>query len=137
MAAAPLLLASVLFSAPGDMAAMLADGIGGGAIGVPLFGMAGGFALSGRGPTWGRVASGVFALAPVPIWASTVTGFGGPGLAVTTPRGAWVALFFWSFLAVLALGCAIPHRPVARPLVYDRSQVATQTKVDSARAHVT
>jgi hypothetical protein len=79
LAAAPLLLASVLFSTPGDMAGMLADGIGGGAIGVPLFGMAGGFALSGRGPTWGRVASGVFALVPVPIWALTVKGSVVPG----------------------------------------------------------
>lgn len=137
LAAAPLLLATVVFSAPGDMAAMLADGIGGGAIGVPLLGMVGGFALSGRGPTWGRVVGGVFALAPVPIWALTVTGFGGADLAVTTPRGAWVALFFWSFLAVLAFGCAIPHRPVAKPPIQDWSGVATRTKADPTRAHVT
>jgi hypothetical protein len=57
-------------------------------------------------------------------------------LAVTTPRGAWVALFFWSFLAVLALGCAIPHRPVAKPPVHDRSHVATRTTTDPTRAHV-
>jgi hypothetical protein len=138
LAAAPLLFASVLFSAPGGVAGMLADGIGGGAIAVPLFGMAGGFALSGRGPTWGRMASGVIALAPVPIWAFTVTGFGGPGLAVTTPRGAWVALFFWSFLAVLALGCTIPHRPAAKPAIQDWSRnTTTETKVGSTRAHVT
>jgi hypothetical protein len=58
-------------------------------------------------------------------------------LAVTTPRGAWVALFFWSFLAVLALGCAIPHRPAAKPPIQSRSHITTETKVDSTRAHVT
>jgi hypothetical protein len=103
-------ITSVLFSAPGEMGSLLAGGIGGGTIAVPLFGITGGYALLGRGPVWGRVVSGVIALAPIPAWALTVTSFGGPGLAVTTPRGAWVALFFWSFLAVLALGCAIPHQ---------------------------
>ncbi len=37
---------------------------------------------------------------------------GGSGLALDTARGAWVALYFWVFLALLALACAIPHRPV-------------------------
>jgi hypothetical protein len=31
---------------------------------------------------------------------------------LTTPRGAWVALLFWSAIATLAIGCAIPHRPL-------------------------
>jgi hypothetical protein len=124
LATAPLLFTAVLvhglITAPGGplagLEAFLADGLGGGAIGVPLFGMAGGYALSGRGPRWGRILYGLIALTPIPIWTLTVAGFGGPGLTLTTPRGAWVALYFWSFLAVLALGCAIPHRPViARP----------------------
>jgi hypothetical protein len=114
LALAPLLFSSVLFSAPGDMGAMLEDGVGGGAIGVPLFGMVAGYALSGRGPTWGRIVSGVIALAPIPIWVLVAPWVGGPGLAVTTPRGAWVALYYYSFLAVLGLGCSIPHR---RPAV--------------------
>jgi hypothetical protein len=42
-----------------------------------------------------------------------VTSFAGPGLALDTPRGAWVAVYYWSFLAVLALACAIPHRAAA------------------------
>ena len=123
LATAPLLFTGVLvhgtITAPGGPMAgledFLADGLGGGAVGVPLFGMAGGYALSGRGRPWGRNVCGLIALTPIPIWALTVTGFGGPELAVTTPRGAWVALHFWSFLAVLALGCAIPHRPVIAP----------------------
>jgi hypothetical protein len=88
------------------------DPLGGGAVGVAMYGMAAGYALSGRGPRWGRLVCGALALTAVPLWALTVTGFGGPGLAVTTPRGLWVALYYWSFLAVLGLGCAIPHRPV-------------------------
>jgi hypothetical protein len=31
--------------------------------------MAGGYALSGRGPLWARIASGVVALSIIPIWA--------------------------------------------------------------------
>lgn len=123
LAAAPLLFTGVLvygmITAPGGPMAgleeFLADGLGGGAIGVPLFGMASGYALSGRGRLWGRIVCGLIALTPIPIWILTVTGFGGPELAVTTPRGAWVALYYWSFLAVLAFGCAIPHRPVIAP----------------------
>jgi hypothetical protein len=79
--------------------------------------MAGGFALSGRGARWARLLAGLIALAPIPLWALTATSVGGSGLALDTARGAWVALYFWAFLALLALACAIPHRPVrsARP----------------------
>ncbi|HEX6256525.1 MAG TPA: hypothetical protein VFZ70_12030 [Euzebyales bacterium] len=133
LATAPLLFAGVLVhglvTAPGGPMAgleeFLADGLGGGAIGMPLFGMAGGYALSGRGRLWGRIVCGLIALTPIPIWILTVTGFGGPELAVTTSRGAWVALYFWSFLAVLALGCAIPHRSVVGPPTGGQSSVTT------------
>jgi hypothetical protein len=74
--------------------------------------MTGGYALSGRGPGMARVAAGTVALIPVPLWALTATSVGDPGLALDTARGAWVALYFWAFLALLALACAIPHRPV-------------------------
>jgi hypothetical protein len=112
LALSPLLFGALLLSNPFDLAAILEDGIGGGAIGVPLFGMAGGFALSGRGPGWARVLCGIFAAIPIPIWGLTVTSIAGPNLAVDTARGAWVALYFWSFLGVLMLACSIPHRPV-------------------------
>ena len=86
--------------------------MGGGAIGVALYGLLGGYAVSGRGPRWARIVSGAVFLTAIPIWALTVTSFAGPGLALDTPRGAWVAVYYWSFLAVLALACAIPHRAV-------------------------
>ncbi len=51
--------------------------------------------------------------ASIPIWVLTVSDFEGPTLAVTTARGAWTALNFWPFLAVLSLGCALPLRRTA------------------------
>lgn len=112
LALSPLLFMSILFSSPGAVATLLTDGIGGGAIVVPLVGIAGGYALSGRGPIWARTATGLVALVPIPGWAMAAAAMGGGTLALDTPRGAWVALYFFSFLAVLSLACAIPHRPV-------------------------
>jgi hypothetical protein len=114
LALSPLLFSAILFSRPLDMLSIFEDGLGGGAIGVPVFGMLGGFALSGRGPLWGRVVAGAVALTVIPVWALTVTSFAGAEYALDTPKGAWVALYYYSFLAVLALACAIPHRPVTQ-----------------------
>lgn len=113
LAIAPLLFTAVLFSdGPLGVLGIFEDGLGGGAIGVPLFAMAGGFAISGRGPSWGRVACGVLFLTAVPTWALTVESLAGADLAVTTARGLWVALYYYSFLALFAVAAAIPHRPV-------------------------
>src|SRR3954462_9637459 len=53
LVAAPLVF--VLFT-PTVLASVFVDGLGGGAIAVPLIGMAGGYALAGRGPRWARRA---------------------------------------------------------------------------------
>lgn len=111
LALSPLLFAAVLFSeGPFGVMGIFEDGLGGGAIGVPLYAMAGGYAISGRGPRWGRLAGGLLALTAIPVWALTVESFAGADLAVTTPRGLWVALYYYSFLALLMLAAAIPHR---------------------------
>ena len=92
LALSPLLFAAILFSeGPLGVLGIFEDGLGGGAIGVPLYAMAGGYAISGRGPRWGRLACGALALTAIPIWALTVESFAGADLAVTTPRGLWVA----------------------------------------------
>jgi hypothetical protein len=83
-----------------DLATFLSSGIGGGALAVPLIGMAGGYPISGRGPLWARILCGL--------------------VAITTAHGAWVALYFWSFLAVLALASSIPHRRVSSTELADR-----------------
>lgn len=41
----------------------------------------------------------------------------GSDLAIHTPRGLWVALYYYSFLALFMLAASIPHRRVAsKPL---------------------
>lgn len=111
LALSPLLFAAVLLSeGPLGVLGLFEDGLGGGAIGVPLYAMAGGYAISGRGPRWGRLAGGLLALTAVPIWALTVESFAGADLALTTPRGLWVAVHYYSFLALLMVAAAIPHR---------------------------
>jgi MFS family permease len=118
LAAAPLAFIIAVFVSPDVFRAvangqpLLSGGIGGGAIAVPLFGMAGGYALSGRGPRWSRIVLGVVALAPIPAWAFASLAAFGPEFALTTPRGAWLALLYYSFMATLNLACTIPHRPV-------------------------
>lgn len=111
LALSPLLFAAILFSeGPFGVLGIFEDGLGSGAIGVPLVAMAGGYAISGRGPRWGRFACGVLALTTIPIWALTVKSFAGADLAVTTPRGLWVALYYDAFLALFVVAAAIPHR---------------------------
>jgi hypothetical protein len=109
LALSPLLFASVLLPGLLHPGSALQDGIGGGAIGVPVFGIIGGFALSGRGRRWPRVLCGFVALLAIPSWALTA-GDIAPQLELTEPRGMWAALYYWSFLAVLMLASSIPQR---------------------------
>jgi hypothetical protein len=114
LALSPLLFTAILFSqGPLGVLGIFEDGLGGGAIGVPLYAMAGGYAISGRGPRWGRIACGILALTAIPTWALTVESFAGADLAVTTPRGLWVAMYYYSFLALFMVAAAIPHRPAS------------------------
>jgi hypothetical protein len=93
----------------------LQGGIGGGALGLPGFGVLGAYAIAGR-RTWARAVCGLLALLPIPIWALTASNFGGSTLSLREPKGAWVALYFWSFLALLMMATAIPLRiPPRRP----------------------
>lgn len=92
------------------MLGIFEDGEGGGAIGVPLYAMAGGYAISGRGPFLARLTCGLLSLTAIPIWALTVESFAGADLAVTTPRGLWVAVYYYTFLALFMIAAAIPHR---------------------------
>ncbi len=118
LALAPL---SFVVATPGVLVSVFIDGLGGGAIAIPLFGIAGGYALSGRGPVWARLAAGAIAVLPIPAWALAATFIAGSDLTMSTPRGAWVAVYFGSFLAVLALACSIPHRAVVQPAGFEGS----------------
>jgi hypothetical protein len=115
LVAAPLTFPIAVIVSPDTVTTILAgqvpfaDGLGGGALALPLFGMAGGYAIAGRGPRWRRIVLGAFALVPLPAWAFASASIS-PALSLATPRGAWVAALFWASTATLALGCAIPLR---------------------------
>ena len=110
LALAPLLFPICALSVPGALALFLSTGIGGGALGVALIGMLGGYAMAWRGPLALRIVAGVLALLAVP--GAIIGSLFAPTLAVTTPRGAWVAVLFLGLLFVLALAASIPHRAV-------------------------
>jgi hypothetical protein len=92
-------------------------GFGGGAIIVALLGIGGGYALAGRGRLWIRIVVGAL-VAFVTLVGGTMGPDMGPemnqALALSTPRGAWVAVLFMSFVVVLMIACAIPQR-IGRP----------------------
>ena len=93
--------------------AALQGGIGGGTLAVPAFGLVGGYAIAGR-RGWARVVCGLVALSVIPIWSLTATDIGGETLGLTWARGLWVAFYYWTFLAILMVACAIPLR-IGRP----------------------
>lgn len=112
LALSPLLFAAILFRDPLDLGAVFENGIGAGAFAVPAMCMLGGYAISGRGPAWGRTAAGAAFLAGPVAWALTAESVGGPDFALTTPHGAWIAVLLYTLLAELALASSIPHRSV-------------------------
>jgi hypothetical protein len=108
LAVAPMLLAAVLFANPGGLAQFLRDGIGGGALAYPIFGMLGGYAFSRRGPLWPRLLGRFLLLAPIPAGAVALILADPP----VSAHDAWVLLSFYAFLLVLTIACVIPHLPV-------------------------
>jgi hypothetical protein len=133
LALSPLLFAGVLVGGLAHPSTMFSGGVGGGAIGVPVLGMLGGFALSGRGPRWARALCGTVSLGAIPVWALVAGTVSGGRLAVDTPRGAWAALLYYALLAVLALGSSIPHRPVAMPsMITDRGYATASPQATPA-----
>ncbi|MBW0111850.1 hypothetical protein I4I84_24355, partial [Pseudonocardia sp. KRD-182] len=90
-------------------AVALAGGLGGGALAVVVCGLAGGYALAGRGRPAARVTAGLLPVVVVVAWsvATAVVGLDEPG---TGARGAWVAVLLASHLAVLAAAYALPYR---------------------------
>jgi hypothetical protein len=114
LALAPLAFAIAPLLMPGAIAALLTEGLGGGAVAVALMAIGGGYALSRRGPLWARLACGLVSAALAAALALAGPGIAGPALVLTEPRGAWVAVLAASFILVLALAASIPHRPVHR-----------------------
>lgn len=95
---------------PSIFRSLITNGTGGGAIGVVLFGLAGGYGLSGRGRAWWRRICGGFAVVGVLMMAVVASGQAPLG----TAHGTWVGLYASSLVASLCLACAIPQR-IGRP----------------------
>ena len=114
LAYAPLLFAAVLLPGLLHPESFLAGGIGGGAIGVPVIAMLGGFAISGRGPAWGRALAGLGFTAGFVVWLLVAVPVGGESFALDTPHGLWVSVLYESLLVTFALAASVPHRPTAR-----------------------
>ena len=104
-AASPFLFAVFVFVLPGTLIAFLTTGIGGGALGVPLAVVAGGYALGGH-RLWLRVVAAIGAVLLLAGLALTVPLVG--GLPLTTPQGAWAVLLVLSLLVVGMLAASIP-----------------------------
>jgi hypothetical protein len=91
---------------PAIAEALVTSGFGSGALGVALFGLAGGCALSGRGRAWWRRTCGVLALLGVLL----MTVMASDTEPVTTAHGAWIGVYAGSLLALLMIACAVPQR---------------------------
>ena len=98
---------------------LITQGIGGGAIGVVLFGLAGGYALSGRGRAWWRRTCGAFAVFGV-LFITVIASDNAP---LETAHGLWVGKYAGSLLALLCLACAIPQR-IGRPALVPAPWIA-------------
>lgn len=132
LGAAPAAFAVAPMLIPGAVIALLTQGLGGGAVAVALLAIGGGFAISGLGPLWARIVCGV--ISALLIGGVTLTTFviAGARLAVTEPRGVWVASLTFSLLTLLAIASSIPFRPVVTPT--ERQTTASEVRsVPTAR----
>ena len=90
----------------------MTTGIGGGAVALPVIGMLGGYAISGRGPLWARIVTGTITAAGLAGTAISVP-LVNPALRLTEARGVWVVLLIECLIVILIAACSIPHRKVA------------------------
>ncbi len=111
LTAAPLLFAGVLLPGLMNPTSMFEAGIGGGALGVPLLGMAGAYGLAGT-RTWARAVCGSLFLAGMVLWVMVAPAVGGGTFALNTARGLWATILFLGLLITLALAATIPLRAV-------------------------
>jgi hypothetical protein len=115
LAYAPLLFAAALVPGLFHPGSFLEGGIGGGAIGVPVIAMLGGFAISGRGPARGRALAGLLFTTGFVVWLITAVPVGGQSFALDTAHGLWVSVLFESLLVTFAVAASAPHGPTGHP----------------------
>ena len=110
----------VALSDPTIFRLLITQGIGGGAIGVVVFGLAGGYALAGRGRAWLRRTCGVLAV----LGALLMTVLASDTAPLETAHWLWVGLYAASLLVVLMLACAISQR-IGRACLVPARWIAT------------
>jgi hypothetical protein len=84
--------------------------------GLPVIAMVGGFAISGRGPVWGRACAWLLFTTGFAVWLLTAVPVGGDSFALDTAHGLWVvSVLYESLLVTFALAASAPHRLAAGP----------------------
>ncbi len=114
LVAAPLGL-GVVAVVPSYAVRLATTGQGSGAIAVPLLGMAGGYAVSARGPMRERLLAGLLAGAGA-IGMSVAPVAMNPELEAGDPRAVAAALLGGSLMLALIAACAVPHRGLTAPV---------------------
>lgn len=76
---------------------------------IALLGIAGSYALSGRGPGWSRALTGATVIGAVAVPLAIAAG-PDHSFAVGNPHGLWVVTLIGGLITVLALGTSIPLR---------------------------
>ena len=112
LALAPLLFAIAPMLMPEALVVLFTQGLGGGAIAVALLAIGGGFAISGRGALWARIACGILSFLLLAGVSATALVLGRAAAPGNEARGWWTLLLAASLLAILVLAASIPFRPV-------------------------
>jgi hypothetical protein len=107
---APLAFTAILLTHVWQLPSIAEDGVGGGAIGVPVVGMLGGWAIARRGRRLSRAVAGALFVAGLVVWAFTATAVGGPTFALDTAHGLWLTSLYYTLLLTLAVAASIPHQ---------------------------
>jgi hypothetical protein len=105
----PLLFVAVLLPGLADLDGLLEDGVGGGAVGVPLVLVAGAYAVAAR-RGWVRIGCAAVFVAALSVWVLTATTVGGADFALDNPYGSWTTLLYLGLLVTGAVATSIPLR---------------------------
>lgn len=108
----PLLFMAMPALVQGNFMAGLASGLGTGAIMIALVAIVGGYAISGRGPSWARgVSRSAMTALVLALVVAAFVAPAEPGATPAEPVGAYTLLTFLVLCGLLAAACAIPHLP--------------------------
>lgn len=110
-AASPLAFAVAPLLRPGAVAELLSQGLGGGALLVAITAIVGGYGFAGGRPAPARLICAILAVG-ISVVGALLTGplLRGTALALTSPRGAWLAVFDLALMLVLIGAASIPFR---------------------------